>query len=245
MERKIGKLSNTQVSMYQQCPKLWYISYVLKIRAPERPQPMCFGIALHEGMEALCHVWKEKEDAVVTAKQVFEKSYRVGDGKGPNPEYWVAIGNRLIDNFDHKLQEMNFVPLTSEQRMSNEHYIGVVDCIGMVNGVRTVIDWKTASSPYSTKDVETSDQLTGYAWLTGCNQVAFCVGVKKTGEVYWYSTTRSPQQVSEYEDRILVLRHKLATTSEFPGKHTRKACMAWNRKCDAWALGACCGLDDF
>jgi len=245
MDRQIGKLSNTQVSMYQQCPKLWYISYILKIRMEEKPQPLCFGIALHDGMEALCHGWKEEEYPAVMAKQVFEKSYREGEGKGPNPEYWIAIGSRLIDNFDQKLQQLKFEPVISEQMMANDHYVGKVDCIGMVDGVRTVIDWKTASRPYEDRDVELSDQLTGYAWLTGCHNVAFCVGVKDTGDIYWYSTTRTPQQVSEYEDRILTLRHELKTRAEFPGRHNREACMAWNRKCDAWLLGACEGLDDF
>src|SRR5579884_1342927 len=57
-------------------------------------------------------------------------------------------------------------------------FVGFVDAIGELDGVRCIIDWKTTTSRYSDETaalLHLDPQLLCYSWLTGEANVAFVV----------------------------------------------------------------------
>jgi len=243
--RDIGKLSYSQISLYKQCPRLWYEQYVLGHRLEEVSQALSFGIAYHAGVEELMKLWG-KNSALSEAQSKFEWEYCFGRMPGPDEDKWMPIGDKLLLNLAHKLREFDFEPVTIEQMIERNNFRGRIDCVANVNGHKTIIDWKTASREYDPSHVDTDEQLTAYNYLMpDIEFLAFCVGVKGTQNVYWYETIRTKQQVDEFEQMVKSTRREMETLEKFPGMYNREACMAWNRKCDMWQGDWCEGLDDF
>lgn len=250
MERSIGRLSYSQLSCYLSCPRKWYLQYVLKQRLEEKPQALCFGIAFHAGMERLCEGWlKSPSIALENAITHFEWTYTISKDKGPKPELYNKMGAYLLEAMSNFLSSNKFIPNDTgiERKCTKPKFRGYVDCYCEFNGLRTIIDWKTSSYPYTQEHLDSDLQLTSYGWMLEgkWDQLAFCVVNKRNREIYWYPVTRTDKQLREFELLVNRVYKELETRKEFPGVHNKEQCMAWRRKCDQWELGNCRGLDDF
>lgn len=244
--RVVTSLSWSQISKYKHCPKLWYEQYVLGHWPEEKPQPLCFGIAFHTGAEFMVNDWDRL--SMKDALSRFEFEYMLGENKGPNPDKWVPKGKGMLESLKKFLKSRDFKPLEAELYLKRGLLKGKIDCLAEWDGKRTIIDWKTASKPYSTDRVDKDGQLTVYQYLAqkeGVEQVAFCVVSKNTQEVFWYPTQRGQEQIDKMLEEARQIKHRMETKEEFVGKHTYGACMKYNRRCDAWTDGHCIGLDDF
>ena len=249
-EREIGDLSYSQMTCYIDCPKKWYEQYVLKHWPVKKEQPLCFGIAFHAGMQRMCESWVLDQDkALENAKSELRVSYSLGKDAGPDPDKWIPKGEHLLTAMAEFLALNRFVPSADgiERKCTKPGFKGFVDCYAIFNGKRTIIDWKTSSYPYSRDKIETDRQLTAYGWMLPgkWDQMAFCVINKYNQEVYWYPTTRTEEQIAEFEAEVTRIRRELETKTNFPGVHTKETCRAWNRQCHLWELGYCNGLEDF
>src|SRR5262249_998000 len=64
----------------------------------------------------------------------------------------------------------------------SNQFVGYIDAIGVLDGTRCVIDWKTTMARYAEEPhglLSLDPQLLCYSWLTGIPEVAFVVFVRK------------------------------------------------------------------
>lgn len=253
------KLSWSKLNTYIRCPKKYYESYVLGHWGP-KSQALLFGIAFHEAMEYLMKHWESpaSDELLGNAETVFDQTYTFGRVNGDsydtakyieNPGPWVRVGSRMIRAIARSIASRDFevIPDGVEQWCNKPGFSGKIDCKAIVDGKRTLIDWKTASWEFTDDRVANDKQLTCYGWMTPgeWDQMAFVVVMKTDYSVHWHITTRTPKQIAELETFITDMRETIEQDKTFKGKHTRKACMAYNRKCEQWEMGYCEGLDDF
>ena len=78
--------------------------------------------------------------------------------------------------------------------------VGVIDLVADVDGVRTVIDFKTAGSGYQEHDVQLSGQLTAYQLaVPDASQAALCLFVRsKEPRIEWHISACQPAQLVDY-----------------------------------------------
>jgi len=230
--RDIGPLSWSAINTYNRCPRQWALRYLEKLWPEEKAQPLCFGIAFHAGVEEFLHHTINGEAfpiALYHMKTKFDYEYALGDDKGPDPDKWLPIGDKLLESLAHSIVEKGFVPEEIECKASRDGFRGRLDCIGMLEGRRIIVDWKTSSRPFTQKRINTDGQLTGYSYLRpDCDRVAFVVAVKSSQNIYWYESTRTQKDVIEFKDMIDKVRGEMQTRDKFQGAYTRKAC----RFCD-------------
>jgi len=239
------------MNVWRRCRRLWHEQYRLNHWPTEKAQPLSFGIAYHTGIEKLMYCWKEDKQDVYLGNAIaaFEYEYSLGKNKGPTDrlDYWLKIGGTLITNTAKLLRQKGFEPLSIEKKCQRPGFSGRIDCLGKIGDRRILVDWKTAGRQFTQKRVDEDEQLTAYGWMLPgeWDRVAFCVGIKSTCMVYWYESTRTKQQLQEFAEQVKIVRREIEEAEKFPGKHTKRACMAYNHKCDMWCDGHCEGLDSF
>jgi hypothetical protein len=117
-------------------------------------------------------------------------------------------GIQLLDRFCQDDRVVIRQPLSNLQvkftnRLSEHNdFVAYVDGIGMVDGTRCLIEWKTTSSRYPEEPVRLlalDPQLVCYSWMTGISEVAQIVFVRKRlVEIQYLRTTISDEQRHEF-----------------------------------------------
>src|SRR6516165_28636 len=101
----------------------------------------------------------------------------------------------------------------------DNQFVAYLDAIGELDGVRSVIDWKTTSSRYAEEPagiLSLDPQLLCYSWLTSISEVAFVVFVRKNHpEIQYLRTSISGQQRKEFGDLVAVTIDQIQT-AQFP-----------------------------
>ena len=244
--RTLKNLSWSQISCFQYCRKQWYLYYVRKLWPEEKPQPLSFGIAFHSGIETFLKEYfnqgTSKEAAISNACSRLDYAYTFGREKGPNPKKWLPIGNTMIRATIALILEKGLEPISTEQYVVRNKFSGRIDCIARVGDERIIIDWKTASKPFTQRKVDNDGQLTGYGYLLPgeWDKMAFVVAIKETSEVHWYETTRTQAQIDAFVRMVAATRVKMECDSKFVGVHTHNKC----RHCDLFPYH-CSGAGDF
>jgi len=232
--RTIKNLSWSQISAYERCNLAWYLHYVKKLWPEEKPQPLAFGIAYHSAIETFLneYYFREvaKEVAISNACSKLDYAYTFGRDRGADPKKWLPIGNTMVRATIAAILKKDFRPIETEQYVVRNRYSGRIDCRGLVGADRVIVDWKTATNPFTQRKVDTDGQLTGYGYLLPgeWDKMAFVVAIKETSQVHWYETTRTQEQIKEFEKMISDTRLKMECGEKFIGVHDHNIC----RFCD-------------
>ena len=244
--RTIKNLSWSQIGAFQYCNLGWYKHYILKLWPEEKPQPLSFGIAFHSGIETFLKEYfvdgTSKEAATDNACSKLDYEYTFGRERGSNPKKWLPIGNTMVRSTIALILKKGLKPTSTEQYIVRNRFSGRIDCLGVVNGERILIDWKTASKPFTQRKVDTDGQLTGYGYLLPgkWDKMAFVVAIKETSEVHWYETTRTQEQIDAFVRMVAATRVKMECDNKFVGVHNHNQCK-W---CDLFPYN-CSGSGDF
>ena len=248
------------------CSLQWAFQRHWKVE-PEGPVPgaLTFGSAFHRAMEWQATARMHGEDVngeeleelfdTVLRRQV-EEDGEVDFGKGADLESSAAQGRGLVgcylDHVDAEEQVLTVnhtfcAPLvTVDGTVLEKPLIGEADCI-VQNGVRSVVDWKTAGARYSDQKVRTSMQAT--AMLLGVQGTfgpvdAFrfdvVVKLKRAPAFDSYTTERTEDDfqrlaaVAQVADRIVAEEafHPNETGFACSGCRYKGACKAWHRDRD-------------
>ena len=102
-------------------------------------------------------------------------------------------------------------------------FVGIADLVAQVNGLKTVVDFKTSGSDFEDHEVVLSDQLTAY-WLADpeAQKVALCVLVKtKEPRIEWHFAERDAERLTEYLAKVQIISEDIRTGKFYkrPGKH--------------------------
>jgi RecB family exonuclease len=220
-------LSHSQINKYLQCPEQYRLHYVENLRPRLQPANLVFGQVIHQ---ALAHVFKTREDPQPRFRELWEE-VRQFELKYSNRDSWESLercGTRLLEKFIteelSKFQEIHACEKTFEFTITGFDlpFVGVIDLVGTVQNIRTVVDFKTASSRYEQHEVVLSDQLTAYRLAEPeARQLALCVLLKtKEPQICWYLSERSAGQLTEYLHKLAYLAHEIAAGRFYkrPGK---------------------------
>ena len=85
---------------------------------------------------------------------------------------------------------------------ASDDFVAYVDAIGQVDGLRSLIEWKTTSMRYAEEPeglLGLDPQLICYSWMTGISDVAQVVFVRKRMvEIQYFRTTITDAQREEF-----------------------------------------------
>jgi len=198
--------SFTQISQYLRCPRSYRYRYLDGWREKETRAAMAFGRCFESALAAyfrgedcgaaLFKEWGAFRDAP------FE--YKRGDTWDRLVHQGVHLLQRFVQD-DHiripdpgkslQIKILRSLPGGAE-------FVGYLDAIGEVNGIRCLIDWKTTTSRYPEGPnglLSLDPQLICYSWISGISEVALVVFVRKHApEIQYLRTSISEEQRREF-----------------------------------------------
>jgi len=238
-------LSHSRVNRYDFCPRSYRYYYIDGWRPKTKKPALLFGDAVDQALQAFFRAgedpasafegfWgKLKDSPVAWGKGSFNRSRRPplpsSKTKRNSWEGFLEIGKRLLERFlaEEASRFSEVAPENVQRRLTADleglTVIGYPDLYCKVDGLLTLVDFKTAASPYDPEEVALNEQLTAYWWLLLANdlpveRVAFCVLLKlKEPKIGWHFSTRSEEEVVEYREKL----HLIAADIErgrFPKK---------------------------
>ena len=235
--RRIAKLSWWEMKTFTQCPLAWQYQYLMKVKK-RIPQYMTFGKAVHQAMEVFL---KDFYGAMALAYDVavdnacsnFDNIYAF---EGPNLKRWLPIGNRVVRGLcgwtqEHEIEIHEVEPwLTKDVTRGSEflyQFRGKADALATVDGVLTVLDWKTATRGYEKeKSLEDDRQLGCYRLLAGLEYVqqAFVIGMKPDGEAHWVPTQQTDADLKDLRKWIARNHRQMEYTKDLVGVYDNEVC---------------------
>lgn len=198
-------LSHSRIGKYLHCPEQYRLHYVERLRPKIPDAGLIFGQVVHRALAAFfedgiepttsfASAWSDLEDEVMSFGR--SESWETLLKKG------VALLTKFLREEAPRLGGITAIekPFWLAVTTLNLPLVGVIDLVADFDGVRTVIDFKTAAAAYQAHEVALSDQLTAYHLAEpDVEQVALCVLVKtKEPRIDWYVARRKPEMLVEY-----------------------------------------------
>jgi RecB family exonuclease len=204
-----GHLSYSRVNRYLTCPEQYRLHYLESLRPKVPPANLVFGQIVHQ---ALAELFSKKGDPVkcFTESWAMLKDIPLDFNQRESWEKLRASGEGLLAKFVSE-ELPRFSAVTAVERSFRLAittlllpFIGIIDLVATVDGIETLVDWKTAASAYDEYEAAMSDQLTAYKLVEPqTEQLALCALVKtKEPQIIWYRTGRSGEMLTEYLDKV-------------------------------------------
>ena len=215
--------SYTQISQYLSCPRRYRYRYLDGWREKDTHANMLFGRAFEQALAA----YFQREDAT----EVLFRTWAVHQNepleycRSDSWERMLQEGVCLLQRFAQDGRVRIRQPKRDLQMKlvrtlaGRNEFLGYIDAIGELDGVRTVIDWKTTTLRYPDEPeglLAMDPQLVCYSWLTGEPEVAFVVFVRKhLREIQYLRATISQQQREQF-GKLVLLTIRQIESGEFP-----------------------------
>ena len=199
--------SYTQISQYLACPRRYRYHYLDGWEEKEVRATMLFGRAFEQALAT----YFRGEDCTVALFEHWQAVVR-----GVTPEYgkrnsWEQMlhqGTQLLERFAqddrvHIGEPQRHLQVKVLRRIDAQNdFVGYIDALAELDGSMTVVDWKTASSCYPAEPaglLRLDPQLRCYSWLTGIEEVALVVFVRKRHpEIQYLKAKISPALQQEF-----------------------------------------------
>jgi len=198
--------SYTQISQYLSCPRRYRHRYLDGWFEKDRRAAMLFGRVFEQSVAAL---FRRDDPAGVLFEQ-WSLYKNVGIAYSGN-DTWDSLlrqGIQLLERFaqdgrvrirrPHSTQQVQFKRTLS----SGNEFISYVDAIGELDATPCVLEWKTTSARYPEQPagiVALDPQLVCYSWMTGIDEVAQIVFVRKRlVEIQYLRATITEKQRQEF-----------------------------------------------
>jgi len=249
--------SYTQIAQYLTCPRRYRHRYLDGWREKDTRAPMLFGRSFEQALGAFFR----REDAAVAlyrewvAHQDISLEY-------PNGSSWESMlqqGLQLLDRFaqedrvrirqPRKNLQVKFTrslpcPNGNGNSRGNE-FVAYVDAIGLLDGTKCLLEWKTASSRYPEEPaglLALDPQLVCYSWITGIVDVAEVVFVRKRlVEIQYFRTTITDAQRQEFGQLVEDTVHRIESAQFLPHSGIR---FPQNACTTCPYIGLCLGRQD-
>lgn len=181
------RLSHSSIATFLDCPERYYLRYKDGWRNTTPNASLIFGSAVHKALE---HYFRNGINPVVAFIQEWGKNetkemyYSARDNWETLNEKGRNLLTLFLSDYAHRFTDV--VETEGELRVEIEEGLGILgyyDLLCSVDGVPSIVDFKTAAQRYDPRTVETSDQLTLYLALARRlkmepKQVVFVVLVK-------------------------------------------------------------------
>ena len=202
--------SYTQISQYLSCPRRYRHHYLDGWQEKDTRAPMLFGRAFEQALAAL---FRGDDAAAALFKQwTLCKDMNLTYSSHDTWDRMLQQGIQLLDRFaqDHRVRirrpRSNQQVQLNRKLASGNDFVAYVDAIGEVDGTPCVLEWKTTSARYAEEPAGVSaldPQLVCYSWMSGMDEVAQIVFVRKRlVEVQYLRATITDEQRQEFESLV-------------------------------------------
>jgi len=202
--------SYTQISQYLSCPRRYRHRYLDGWQEKDTRAPMLFGRAFEQAIAALFR--GEDAAAVLFEQWSLCKDMNLTYSSHDTWDRMLQQGIQLLDRFAQDRRVRIHRPRSNQQVQLNRKlasgndFIAYVDAIGELDGTPCVLEWKTTSARYAEEPIGISaldPQLVCYSWMSGMDEVAQIVFVRKRlVEVQYLRATISDEQRQEFESLV-------------------------------------------
>ena len=221
-------LSHSRIQKYLTCPEQFRLHYVERLRPKRESVHLVFGALLHL---AIAECFRSHADPVPVFRREWDAVREVALRYGGR-DTWESLGGKgerllrkLVEEEVPKIGRVLAVEEKFELRASSldQPFIGYIDVVAEIDGVRSIIDFKTSSSSYEDHEVALSDQLTAY-WMADpeVRRVGFCVLVKtKEPRIEWHWAERNAGHLGDYLRKVGIVARAVEDGVFYrrPGKH--------------------------
>ena len=198
--------SYTQISQYLTCPRRYRHRYLDGWQEKDVRAGMLFGRAFEQAVAALFR----HEDPASALFAQWAPCNNLGLVYSGN-DTWESMlrqGVQLLERFVQDERVEIRQPRNQQQVQlsrglpSGNSFVAFVDAIGELDGTPCVLEWKTSSARYPEEPAGIAaldPQLICYSWMTGIDEVAQVVFVRKrTVEVQYLRATITDEQRQEF-----------------------------------------------
>lgn len=220
-------LSHAHISKYLHCPEQYRLYYLERLRPRLPAATLVFGQVVHEALAAFfrsgvdphwhfAQEWQNVRNLArrYGARESWEKLDQVSTG----------LLARFLEQEVPRLRNIRSVEAPFELSLGGLDlpFVGIIDLVADLDGTRTVVDFKTASSTMDAHEASLSDQLSAYQLAEPeAEQAALCVLVKtKEHKIEWHLTARTGDQLRKYLSKVGLVARDI-TLGQFykrPGK---------------------------
>ncbi|MGH9641045.1 MAG: RecB family exonuclease [Terriglobales bacterium] len=198
--------SYTQISQYLTCPRKYRHRYLDGWQEKDTRAAMLFGRAFEQAIAALFR----REDPAAALFEQWAPCKEMGLSYSGNDTWdrMLQQGVSLLERFTQDGRVRVPRPESSQQVRfaralgSGNNFVAYVDAIGEMDGTPCVLEWKTTSARYPDEPAGLSaldPQLISYSWMTGIEEVAQVVFVRKRSvEVQYLRAAITEEQRQEF-----------------------------------------------
>jgi CRISPR/Cas system-associated exonuclease Cas4 (RecB family) len=198
--------SYTQVSQYLTCPRKYRHRYLDGWQEKDSRAAMMFGRSFEQAIAAF---FRHEDPAVA----LFEhwgiyKNIPLTYSGNDTWDRMLEQGVQLLERFAQDSRIRVRRPRSHQQIQftrtlgSGNNFIAYVDAIGKLDGTPCVLEWKTSSARYPEEPAGIAaldPQLVCYSWMTGIDQVAQVVFVRKRQvEIQYLRATITEEHRQEF-----------------------------------------------
>jgi CRISPR/Cas system-associated exonuclease Cas4 (RecB family) len=202
--------SYTQISHYLGCPRRYRYRYLDGWQERDTRANMLFGRAFEQALAAYFRQ-QDATEALFKAWALHQQE-RLEYSNGDSWDRMLQQGICLLQRFAQEDRvripqpQRNLQLKVVRPLAGTNDFVGYIDAIGELDGVRTVIDWKTTTARYPEEPkglLALDPQLVCYSWLTGEPEVAFVVFVRKRlREIQYLRATISDEQRQQFGELV-------------------------------------------
>lgn len=216
--------SYTQISHYLTCPRRYRYRYLDGWKEKDNRAPMLFGRAFEQALDA---IFRKEDPGEVLFREW--SAYKRQNLQFSNRDSWDRMfeqGLMLLTRFcqDNRVRvqqpKRHLQIRVRKQLPGNNDFVAYVDAIGELDGQRCLLEWKTSSSRYPEEPdglLSLDPQLVCYSWITGIEDVAQVVFIRKRlVEVQYLRTTITQQQRQEFGELVEDTIRRIQSTKFLP-----------------------------
>ncbi len=202
--------SYTQISQYLSCPRRYRHRYLDGWQEKDTRAAMLFGRAFEQAVAALFR--REDPAAVLFEQWSVCKDMGLTYSGNDTWDRMLQQGIQLLERFAQDGRVQIRQPRSTQQIQfkrtlsSGNDFVSYVDAIGELDGTPCLLEWKTTSARYPEEPAGISaldPQLVCYSWMTGIDEVAQVVFVRKRlVEVQYLRATISEEQRQEFASLV-------------------------------------------
>ncbi len=198
--------SYTQISQYLTCPRRYRYRYLEGWKEKDTRAAMLFGRAFERALSA--YFLREDPAAALFREWSACQNEELHFAKNDTWDRMLQQGIMLLDRFcqDDRVHirqpRRNLQVKVLKPISGTNDFVAYIDAIGLLDGTRCLLEWKTTSSRYPDEPdglLALDPQLVCYSWMTGIADVAQVVFVRKRlVEVQYLRTTITDEQRQEF-----------------------------------------------